>query len=249
MPRQDTFTLRQLLESGLLGVNEAAPWLHQAIVQEDQETVSILLQHKVDPEACYTKTGRALDIAAATGNTAIFELLLKNGAVVNTKVLHFAVVQGYAQLVELLFRNGAELLETDPGKGALLHIAASGGHHNVIESLLRHGADIDYISPDMSSVLHCAAANGHYKAVQVLLENDADTFVLGPEKRTALETAAEAGHVQVFQLLLEKTLRTNNTPFRSALNIAAALRVDMFKPSNACLRVGREFYNYRELAV
>lgn len=92
--------------------------IQHATEEKDFEMVRILLAHRANPNAT-TKTNphTALQIASRDGNLGIAELLLKNGAGVNSPpaeklgatALQFAALGGYLGIASLLIDKGADI--------------------------------------------------------------------------------------------------------------------------------------------
>ena len=185
-----------------------------------------------------------LSLAAGQGNLDLVKLLLKAGAVINTRdirhglsPLQWAALEGHKFVVELLLENGAEVnvrgsSGTNPYCTAL-SVAAASGHKQIVKFLLENGADID--SLDLKNgwtALNLSAGYGHKAVVELLIDWGADPNVVNPyTKQTPLYYATAGGHQDVIRLLLEhgggmpqaNTGITTNIPMSWALRVAYSL--------------------------
>jgi ankyrin repeat protein len=129
----DTPTLKVLLEGGAdpnVRTSDSRPMLLVAMQDQTQPAVELLLAHQVDVNAV-TEGWTPLHEAAAMGNKAIAELLLKAGADVHARnnngytPLHVAVEHRQPELAELLLANKADPNERDKSGRTPLDLARS----------------------------------------------------------------------------------------------------------------------------
>jgi ankyrin repeat protein len=181
--------------------------------------------HGANARGLFSQT--PLHVAAAAGQGAIAELLLKNRAKVNVKdtefyrtPLHLASKNGHESIARLLLEQGANIKTQDFFGRTPLHLAADDGHLAVVRLLLQKGADIDIIDHESKFMmmdygeffyggtpLCLAAMSGHEAIVRLLLEkgahieaeNDTQMAVYSP-----LFLACWMGHEAVARLLIEK---------------------------------------------
>jgi len=131
---------------------------------------------------CRSVNNQKLQDAALFGDLNQVELLLQNGANVNSTdnrgrtALYIASSEGKSNVVSYLLNHGA-----DPNKGASwkgnqrpIHVAAKYGHVEIIQDLLRHGAKIDAYDSAKETALHEAAWYGRSAAVKCLLDEGAN---------------------------------------------------------------------------
>lgn len=121
--------------------------------------------------------------------------------------LHCAAMKGNKDLVELLIKNGARLnsqhaiFENTP-----LHLAAWFNHSACVEALLAAGADVSITNNCQSTPVHSAAWRNSLQSLKILAERGASLTNrngtgLG---NTPLYLAAKAGSTQCVRYLIEQ---------------------------------------------
>jgi len=184
---------------------------------------------------------------AEKGDVFEVQQLLDDGANPNDKdgagdsALHYAALNGHAEVVEILFNAGANINEIGEF-WAPVEFASSEGHAETVEVLVKLGAEID---SERATPLLEAIENGHLDVVKILakagcdlgrqymasVENaDAGTY----SKQTLLMIASAKGHIDIVEYLL--TAGANKTfqdQFgRSAMSIAATPEIKKLIKSN-----------------
>ncbi|HEU0176394.1 MAG TPA: M56 family metallopeptidase [Blastocatellia bacterium] len=154
---------------------------------------------------------RALIRAAAAGDLAGIEELLRAGANVNCIVspseigspLIGAARGGRLDAVRLLLDWGANPnLEAD---ATPLINAAEGGHVDVVSLLLDRGANIDHIDPECQNALIRASEKGRLEVVKLLVARGADVNAQAwyPRTRTIVVKNAK-GETMIYTLDIER---------------------------------------------
>jgi len=155
--------------------------IQYATEKKNFEMVQILLAHSANPNAT-TKTNShtSLQIASRDGNLGIAELLLRNGADVNSPpaekfgatALQFAALGGYLGIASLLIEKGADI-NAPPGKidgRTALEAAAEHGRIDMVQLLKNSGADISGEEDGQyTRALARAFNNGHHATWRLLL--------------------------------------------------------------------------------
>jgi uncharacterized protein len=202
--------------------------------------------------------------AAAAGNHAAIERLLKSGADVNAQqldgatALQWAAYRGDAQLTELLLKADAKPSVANHNGVTPLWLAATSGYADVIQALLKGGADANEQLPLGRRPLMLAARSGNVDAVRALLERGADVNASEAERgTTALMQAADQGHADVLQELIKQgatvatvskrvmrdgrsaALGNSEDPRRAVRQQAIAVLCEAKNPDLAAVRVQR----------
>jgi ankyrin repeat protein len=165
-----------------LGAKSAAPGdeIHKAVIKGDLARVVALL--KEHPELAEDKNNMGqtpLYAAVAHNQLEIAELLLANGADVNTRdgyghtpLMQALWVYNHDKMVRLLLANGADLNLEDKWRMTALAYAAKQGQLEDAKVLLANDANVNVVSG--SSPLYFAVVGTHTEMVALLLANGAD---------------------------------------------------------------------------
>ena len=83
--------------------------------------------------------------------------------------LHFAARAGHTEIVDLLVTNGADVNSRDAEEYTPLHNSTFNGHMELTKLLLANGADINATTYNGDTPLNCAQ-NGDHDEVTALIE-------------------------------------------------------------------------------
>ncbi|XP_044738611.1 ankyrin-1-like isoform X4 [Chrysoperla carnea] len=214
-----------LLDNGA-NVKDYPELLNIAVKRECPEIVELLLQHNADVNAtdingntallltvsdCYEDSYKSLDRDSYVNiKRKITKLLLNHGANVDAQTrggktpLHFAVYNGYSQVVEVLLEYNANVnVREKKNLETPLHMSARRKNVEICKILLNKGVDVDAGERNGFTALHIATHLGHVKTVTTLLEYGCDINSRDQVFNTALHIASHLGHVKTVTTLLE----------------------------------------------
>jgi len=200
-----------------LTVHEHAA-LADAIREGDINTVIEKLSTGMNIDEQLGYHGTALNVAALSGQEAIFQLLLDRGADVNFTGGHFgtalqaAAFTGRGSIVKLLLAHGADVNVQAGEYGNALQAAAVAGNEeqvSKIELLLSRGASVNAKGGRYGTALQAAVFSRSEPVVILLLEWGADVNAEGGYFGNALQAAAATGQEQTTRLLIERGANVN----------------------------------------
>ena len=162
---------------------------------------------------------QGLHIAAAKGQIAVLQMLIRGGADVNVKdmfgttPLLQAVHAGQDGCADLLIAAGARLEMRKPGE-AMCSAASTPGSAMLVKRLLRAGIPPDSADYDSRTGLHLAAAEGHLDTVGALVDGGATLGFVDRWGVDALTEAVKNDQAAVVDLLLERGADPNSRDHR-----------------------------------
>ncbi|VUC24921.1 unnamed protein product [Clonostachys rosea] len=233
-----------VLKRSLSGENA----LTNAIVEENEEMVALLLENGADAEISNEEPFPPLILAIYSGNFRIIELLLRHGWEVDITVLNAAVLDGNLDVVTYFIDSGVDLEDTEDGMTPLHH-AVKGGYLEMTDLLLEKGANIEAVDseqlrtpfylaiehgnprvaerlldPDEFTALSMAARHGYSQTLELLIELGADIELLDARGESPLITAANYGHLETAEILLKKGAHVNWEDYDGWTPLAIAAR-------------------------
>jgi len=126
------------------------------------------------------KTLEPIHLAATAGKPSIVEMLIANGAKVDSKdeygltSLSYASVWGHLSVAEILVAHGADVNSRDGlNDETPLHRASEGTNASIVEFLLTSGANVNAKTGENETALHMASLSGNKSIVGILVSNGA----------------------------------------------------------------------------
>ncbi|KAH6706335.1 ankyrin repeat-containing domain protein, partial [Leptodontidium sp. MPI-SDFR-AT-0119] len=182
--------------------------LEIAIIQNDIESVRLLLDYGADPELWLPwseqnvrNNATSVCEAAALGHLDILRLLIEKGGLVTSiyengeTPLFQAVLADDIYFVERLLEKGASVTHIDKSGNTPLH-ASTSNHTSacsvIMQLLLHHGLSTCAINSNGRTALHKASSQGNVEALKLLLALNHDLIACKtPEGWTALHSAID----------------------------------------------------------
>jgi ankyrin repeat protein len=123
---------------------------HKAIQTGDINQVRVLISKGADVNSKGDSGRTPLHLTAVSGDKGIAELLIYNGAKIETKSdlpagltpLHWAILSGHKDMVELLISKDADVNRTDNDAITPLQGALIVGNKEIVDVLIAKGADL-----------------------------------------------------------------------------------------------------------
>ncbi len=125
--------------------------------------------------------------------------------------LHFACMNGHAEMAQLLIDLGADINAQDNNGFTPLHHAAKKGHSQLVENLLLERDEptiVDLQDYKELTALYYACKEGHLKAAEILVKGGADVNAKNARGTTLLHSAARDDFKKMARYLV-KTLGAN----------------------------------------
>ncbi|EGR34093.1 protein kinase domain protein [Ichthyophthirius multifiliis] len=129
--------------------------------------------------------------------------------------LHIAISEKNNEIAELLIQNGANIESETSFKRRPIHIACITENIEGIEILIKHKADINALDANNNSALIIACEKQLEKAVEILLENNADFTIENLNGISVQKMFLQESIYQIFQkyninILKKENINTNN---------------------------------------
>ena len=182
-----------------------------AIKLGDYDRVKRMLDSGVDPnlyDDFYNNANTGLMKAAHHGYTDIAELLLENGANLETKdsmgmtALSYGVSAKRYDIVEFLLNVGANPNNINKGGYTPLASALLHGNEKISRLLIERGANLNNKDNKGNTPL-MYTNDGEIDIVELLLENGADPTLQNNDGKSAYELALDNGHIEKARLIRE----------------------------------------------
>ncbi|KAH7729304.1 ankyrin repeat and KH domain-containing protein mask [Aphelenchoides avenae] len=192
---------------GDLTVGERTP-LYEATQEGHVDVVHFIVQklrETVEPPTVLKDLNSSLVCAAEGNNVIICNILLENGAQVDSV--------------------------SKDGRTALME-ASKEGHMDVIQFLVERGADVNKVSTGHdATALSLASLNGRVEAVKYLLERGANPHQVLKDSVTCLLEASRNGHTDCVEILLDYQAPPNSSKNPTKEDDAKAMPPPTKKPT------------------
>lgn len=180
--------------------------LEVAVLSGELRQVELLNEHG---KLNYTRSDDfSLIFAAANGEYAVTEFLLKKGMKVNqldennSAAIHWAAQEGHLNIIELIINNGGSIDLIDDSDQTALYIAAGNNNLEIVRFLLEHGANPN-LPIETSPVIIASSFDG-YETLEYLLSYGANIDAQDLDGRTALFYSIVRGNLEMSKYLLSK---------------------------------------------
>uniref|UniRef100_A0A7M4EET9 Ankyrin 1 n=1 Tax=Crocodylus porosus TaxID=8502 RepID=A0A7M4EET9_CROPO len=185
-----------------------------------------------------------LHIAAANGQIAVMEYLIKKGAKLEVKdsqgktPLHRAAEKGHDDAVKVLLQAGAYIYSLDEAAKTPLHLAAQNHHSHILNRILKEEAKR---YRNQHSFLHMAALKDDSSLAQMILKNGATVDAKDEKGQSALGYAVSQG--------FEKTVKVlnNQSIFEVLLEYFKAVQKNLHGIVAALVDKGTDINVYNEM--
>ncbi|KAG8534008.1 uncharacterized protein KY384_000850 [Bacidia gigantensis] len=140
-------------------------------------------------------------------------------------VLHWAVVNGWDDVLQMALSHGAKVNIADNSGKTALHYAAQLGHYKAARYLLRHGASARIQDAAGRTAVHTAAVEGFADTLRpLILESDCDPNDKDQQHRSLVHWAASCDWAFLMLTVLEMPdidIRKRDHHGRTATHVAA----------------------------
>ena len=196
------------LKKRMDGTNKRRTPLHLAVVKQQTQSVTTLLELGAGTEELDEAGLTPLDQAAIDGHADLAQVLIDHGAALR---LPAAVALEREGDIERLTREDPDCLKPGRRFGTLIVRAAAASPGRVVERLIQLGASVNVHDAESTAIdgasgytpLHAAAFHGNESAVRVLLQHGADINAREAKyDGTPAGWANYAGHRHIRDLIL-----------------------------------------------
>jgi ankyrin repeat protein len=223
--------------------------LHLAVINNNFESVKLLIKHKADINAIAKEkfVHTPLSIAIEKGNAQMVSLLISLGAdttiplVKNISNLAYAALKGNLEICEILIKHGSDVNKPASHNIIPLHHAIFGENQNIVALFLKNNASIEaYNDTDGMNALHIAVAHNEIEMAKLILDKGADVNVLskGHKKATPLHYAVVCGNIEMASLLIAHGAQVSKPGYKEVPLLTASAATGNIEMANLLLKHG-----------
>lgn len=184
--------------------------IHIAVCYGHVDILELLLARGVDVNTCSGKsaqphiTGKnrqnemlqwALKVRRTKQHQDVTHIILEN---TSGTPIHYAVIQGYVEIVKFLLRSRADVNACDINSDTPLHWAALYGNIEIAQLLVQEGASVVAMNKKGQQPIHIAANHGKIEIIKLLISHGADVDACDAKGRSPIHFADS---LEVVQLL------------------------------------------------
>jgi ankyrin repeat protein len=163
--------------------------LHLAAYAGQKEVVELLLADKADVNIRALPPLSSLPKQIAAGGEVALRLSVP---ILQLTPLHYAAMEGHAEVVQLLLANQADVNARDSTGSTALHYAAFRDHGEIVELLLAKGAQVDARDNEGMTPLHEAAIFDNTAVAELLLSGGANVNAINKKGKTPLHVKLDS---------------------------------------------------------
>jgi len=169
----------------------------------------------------YMNVFTALTSAATKGNLNVLNVLITNGANVESSTmfgqtpLMAAALYGHVDIIDALLKQKAEVNTKDLHGCSALHYASNIGNVAIMKLLIKSGKNLDIdtqTNQGLSALLLTSTSYGDLESMKLLIANGANVHKVSVEYGTPLHQVAAHGHLNKFKYLISETTIDINSP-------------------------------------
>lgn len=181
-----------------------------------RSTGSILRPHRLFREASDREGFKPVHFAARHGFINMVDILLVNGADLESKCnrgatpLHYAIISNHTIIVETLIARGADVGVADAQGLTPLHHAASLNYVSSIEILLKAGSERRIYDNAANMPIHLATRKGGLAAMATLAQEQADLKLKTFHGDSLLHIAVLMNQIHIVEYLLQNEAEVNS---------------------------------------